>query len=204
MTREELDAQSKPELIEVILRQQTHIADLQAQIARLQQATQRNGPELADLATVPPGAGRFPSALRWLILAGLALTCSIAVLVTRFRPGMQLRVGQARDFEIGQVYRMHLPAQDESESDVPIFLVNDPVAGFLALHRRDTRSNCLVQWEADSQRFEDPCQGSTYARSGEYLAGPAPRGLDRYTVVVTESGEVQVDVSWLLSGPARP
>ena len=35
---------------------------------------------------------------------------------------------------------------------------------------------------------------------GDYLEGPAPRGLDRFAVIVTNDGSVEVDVSKLQMG----
>ena len=41
-----------------------------------------------------------------------------------------------------------------------------------------------------SQWFECPCHGSKYNTAGEYKLGPAPRGMDRFKVEVTETGDV--------------
>ncbi|HEY7401821.1 MAG TPA: Rieske 2Fe-2S domain-containing protein, partial [Actinomycetota bacterium] len=50
--------------------------------------------------------------------------------------------------------------------------------------------------------FECPCHGSKYNGAGEYQLGPAPRGMDRFTVKV-EGGNVLVDTSLIILGPPR-
>lgn len=63
---------------------------------------------------------------------------------------------------------------------------------------------CAVPWCQSSQWFECPCHGSRYNRWGEWTAGPAPRGLDRYASTIdTATGEFVVDLGTLLTGPAR-
>ena len=37
---------------------------------------------------------------------------------------------------------------------------------------------CHFNWVSDQKRFICPCHNSQYGIEGEYLAGPAPRGLD--------------------------
>jgi nitrite reductase/ring-hydroxylating ferredoxin subunit len=79
-------------------------------------------------------------------------------------------------------------------SPVRIFLVRDPNSGFLALYPRDTHSTCPIAWVESLYRFVDPCHGATYSRLGAYISGPAPRDLDRFAVIVSDDGEVMVNV----------
>jgi nitrite reductase/ring-hydroxylating ferredoxin subunit len=102
------------------------------------------------------------------------------------------------------VVAVQLPRPDRPDQFVPIFVVNDPVVGFLALHGRDPGSNCQMRWVPEVERIEDPCSGSKYTRTGEYLYGPSPRSLDRYPVTVSENGDIAVDLSGLQQGQPRP
>jgi nitrite reductase/ring-hydroxylating ferredoxin subunit len=100
-------------------------------------------------------------------------------LIDRVRHAWQLRFRPS----IGQV------------SPVPIFLVHDAGGVWLALYNRDTHSSCRMVWLPAVQRdaeelFVDPCHGSAYTRHGDYVKGPAPRGLDRFPVMVTSDGEI--------------
>ncbi|MEX2458653.1 MAG: ubiquinol-cytochrome c reductase iron-sulfur subunit [Actinomycetota bacterium] len=74
--------------------------------------------------------------------------------------------------------------------------------GLMALYQRCVHLGCRVPFCEQSQWFECPCHGSKYNRAGEYEDGPAPKGLDRFPVIV--SGDtVTVDTSQLKPGPTR-
>jgi cytochrome b6-f complex iron-sulfur subunit len=57
--------------------------------------------------------------------------------------------------------------------------------GLVALYQRCVHLGCRVPWCQSSQWFECPCHGSKYNRVGEKKAGPAPRGLDRFAIIVS-------------------
>lgn len=70
----------------------------------------------------------------------------------------------------------------------------------LALAQRCPHLGCRVPFCEATRRFECPCHGSMYDLGGEYLAGPAPRGMDRHPVAV-EDGRVLVDTRTVVQGP---
>ncbi|MBW4436501.1 MAG: Rieske 2Fe-2S domain-containing protein [Pleurocapsa minor GSE-CHR-MK-17-07R] len=47
-----------------------------------------------------------------------------------------------------------------------------------------THLGCLPKWVPNNDRFECPCHGSKFERSGRFIEGPAPRSLDRFPIVV--------------------
>ena len=65
----------------------------------------------------------------------------------------------------------------------------------MPLYQRCVHLGCRVPFCQQSQWFECPCHGSKYNTAGEYKLGPAPRGLDRFMVSVSETGDVLVDTS---------
>lgn len=71
-----------------------------------------------------------------------------------------------------------------------------------ALSQKCPHLGCHVPYCESSGRFECPCHGSVYDLAGEYIAGPAPRGMDRYEVTL-DGKNVVVDTSVLKSGPPR-
>lgn len=75
--------------------------------------------------------------------------------------------------------------------------------GLMALYQKCVHLGCRVPFCQTSQWFECPCHGSKYNEAGEYQLGPAPRGLDRFKVVVDAKGNVTVDTSNIITGPPR-
>ncbi len=73
--------------------------------------------------------------------------------------------------------------------------------GFVALYQKCPHLGCRVPWCKTSQWFECPCHGSQYNRVGEKKGGPAPRGMDRFTLSV-DGGVVVVDTGLVIPGPA--
>ena len=92
----------------------------------------------------------------------------------------------------------------DTVTDVPagrMFVVNANDYIF-ALSQKCPHLGCHVPYCESSGRFECPCHGSIYDLAGEYVAGPAPRGMDRYAVTF-EGENVVVDTGALQAGPAR-
>lgn len=56
----------------------------------------------------------------------------------------------------------------------------------VAIYQTCVHLGCRVPWCSPSQGFECPCHGSKYNAVGEYIAGPAPRNLDRFVVAVND------------------
>jgi cytochrome b6-f complex iron-sulfur subunit len=96
--------------------------------------------------------------------------------------------------------RFYLVAYDVDP--VPEEYVGIAGGGLMALYQRCVHLGCRVPFCEQSQWFECPCHGSKYNRAGEYQSGPAPRGLDRFPVIVA-GDTVTVDTSQLSRGPVR-
>ncbi len=69
-----------------------------------------------------------------------------------------------------------------------------------ALYWKCTHLGCRVPWCDTSGQFECPCHGSVFNRAGDYRAGPAPRGLDRFPIEI-QDGIVLIDTSTIIEGP---
>jgi cytochrome b6-f complex iron-sulfur subunit len=54
---------------------------------------------------------------------------------------------------------------------------------------------CAVEFSKEKNIFECPCHGSKYYRNGVNFAGPAPRPLNHFEVVLDDSGKLVVDTS---------
>lgn len=63
--------------------------------------------------------------------------------------------------------------------------------GIAALYKICTHLGCIYFWSDASKIFACPCHGSQFELDGKWIAGPAPRNLDRFAFeVLDESGQV--------------
>jgi cytochrome b6-f complex iron-sulfur subunit len=74
--------------------------------------------------------------------------------------------------------------------------------GVMPLYQKCAHLGCRVPFCASSKWFECPCHGSKYNGAGEYQLGPAPRGMDRFKIVMN-AGNITVDTSAVVLGPPR-
>lgn len=72
--------------------------------------------------------------------------------------------------------------------------------GVVALYQKCPHLGCRVPFCQTAQWFECGCHGSQYNRVGEKKGGPAPRGMDRFPVEVS-NGAVIVDTGIQVQGP---
>jgi cytochrome b6-f complex iron-sulfur subunit len=66
--------------------------------------------------------------------------------------------------------------------------------GIIALYQKCPHLGCRVPQCESSGWFECGCHGSQYNRVGEKKGGPAPRGMDRFAMVI-DGGSLSVDTS---------
>ncbi len=67
-----------------------------------------------------------------------------------------------------------------------------PRQGIMALYKVCTHLGCLYEWIPMTNRFECPCHGSKFALTGDYIAGPARRSLDRFVIqAVSPDGSIK-------------
>ncbi|HVN52056.1 MAG TPA: Rieske (2Fe-2S) protein [Acidimicrobiales bacterium] len=69
-----------------------------------------------------------------------------------------------------------------------------------ALSQKCPHLGCRVPYRDSSGRFECPCHGSVFDLGGEWITGPAPRGMDRYPLTLVK-GNLIADTSKLEPGP---
>ena len=96
-----------------------------------------------------------------------------------------------------------VPYEGQGTGDVDYEADGLAAQGVMPLYQRCVHLGCRVPFCQSSQWFECPCHGSKYNEAGEYQLGPAPRGMDRFTVQVDGSGNVLVDTSVVVLGPPR-
>ncbi len=73
----------------------------------------------------------------------------------------------------------------------------------LALSQKCTHLGCRVPYCDSSSRFECPCHGSVFNRAGDFLTGPAPRGMDQHPVEEGDDGLLYIDTGTLIEGASK-
>ncbi len=95
-----------------------------------------------------------------------------------------------KEGEFGGIFKFDpadLPETATAPLQVPSgrFWISHTENGLLALYGVCTHLGCLPKWEPGNFRFACPCHGSQYELNGEWITGPAPRGLDRFPMTLT-------------------
>jgi len=102
----------------------------------------------------------------------------------------KIKVGSLTDFADGT--STYVPAGR-------LFITN---AGgqLFALSQKCPHLGCRVPFCESSGRFECACHGSIFDLGGEWIAGPAPRGMDRLALAV-DGTSLQADTGAVTEGP---
>jgi hypothetical protein len=92
------------------------------------------------------------------------------------------------------------------DQDLNVFLVYDaPVDRAVALSGVSPHSTAgpeQILFCRSSEYFEATQHGEKFDRFGRYAVGPAPRGMDRFAVMVLD-GDVYIDEARVIPGPPR-
>ena len=74
---------------------------------------------------------------------------------------------------------------------------------WISLYQKCVHLGCTVPFRNDCSSFKCPCHGSHYNVDGEYLDGPAPRSLDRFSVAFSGT-DVNVNTGVINSSVPHP
>jgi cytochrome b6-f complex iron-sulfur subunit len=64
--------------------------------------------------------------------------------------------------------------------------------GVVAHYKVCTHLGCIYKWDDQAVRFACPCHGSQFQKSGDWIAGPAPRGLDRFALEAYDQNDTLI------------
>ncbi len=166
--------------------------------------------DAAQLGRVAARRKRVRAAMVMVVTVALAGAVALAVGVRASRsqhgrPPIAARVVtvEVADLRPGEVLETRYKVR-VGNLNAPVFVVDVPHEGVLALVGRSTSGGCRVEWvrapgyrrfESDPRvAFEDPCHGALYALNGDCLGGGCYRGLDR--VAATRTGtELRIDLN---------
>lgn len=79
------------------------------------------------------------------------------------------------------------------------FFVTRAKGELFAVSQKCPHLGCAVPFCEASGRFECPCHGSVYNLGGEWISGPAPRGMDKHPLQIAD-GRVIVNTAILEQG----
>ncbi len=105
-------------------------------------------------------------------------------------PPMKFKAGKPEDFPPGSV---------TLDVDQKVYIVRAKEGYFYALSAVCTHLGCITNWKADQGIIACPCHGSKFDRDGTKIAGPAPRPLQRFSMVLDDQGQLVVDKSVVVS-----
>jgi cytochrome b6-f complex iron-sulfur subunit len=107
-------------------------------------------------------------------------------------------------FPAGRLYVVEVDLSRPGAEDAYGEIAATASAGsMMALYQKCVHLGCRVPWCQSSQWFECPCHGSKYNKWGEWMGGPASRGLDRFPSQIDGSGNLVVATGTVVTGPAR-
>jgi cytochrome b6-f complex iron-sulfur subunit len=111
-------------------------------------------------------------------------------------------VREGEPFYVGSGRFYIVPYNGQPQGDVDYVGRGISAEGIMPLYQRCVHLGCRVPFCGQSKWFECPCHGSKYNTAGEYQLGPAPRGMDRFTMDIVD-GRVMVNTADLQLGPPR-
>ena len=94
-----------------------------------------------------------------------------------------------KEFPEGRFWLVNIGQKTLDDSRQPLDYPEGP--GVKALYKVCVHLGCLYKWVDTNDRFECPCHGSKYLKSGSRIDGPARRNLDVFIIEeISAAGEV--------------
>jgi len=136
------------------------------------------------------------------ITEGLGATFRVARLPDLLAADPDFARGYPYSFTAARSFLINVPAARALASGDVVQAPPPSATDLVALWRKCPHLGCMVPDLCESvKRFECRCHGSTFNILGEKLErGPAPRGMDRFAVLVERDGTVVIDTSQVLFG----
>ncbi len=94
--------------------------------------------------------------------------------------------GSEKDFSVGT-------ARMTQKDGQPILVIRVKEDSYTALSAICTHLGCIVKWDLNKKQIQCPCHAAVFGPDGQVVAGPPPRPLEQYQVLVA-GGEVMVKV----------
>lgn len=159
----------------------------------------------------PPGTGNAAGGSggvtrRQLLRQGMYGTIGLVFAQSAVGAGVMLWPRKVEGF--GGKVVVPVPLSSLRPEDPPLvvrqgkFYISRLPEGIMALYWKCTHLGCTVPWNEAEGQFHCPCHGSVFTRTGQNIAGPAPRPLDIMAVEV-DGDQIIVDTSKITRRPVH-
>ena len=107
--------------------------------------------------------------------------------VIQWRAPLHVRDAQLQLAQFTETGERTMNSYDEVTfpTDVTVVFSEELQAATVFL-RRSPHGGCLLLWDPDNEWVHDPCFGSKFALSGQYISGPSRRNLDQLPATVRD------------------
>jgi menaquinol-cytochrome c reductase iron-sulfur subunit len=100
-----------------------------------------------------------------------------------------MRLGPTSKVELGipTLFTFTIQTQTgwiENTDEISVYVLSTDGRTYIAMSNICTHLGCRVRWIAEQDQFFCPCHNGVFDISGNVVAGPPPRPLDRYDVKV--------------------
>jgi quinol---cytochrome c reductase iron-sulfur subunit, bacillus type len=107
-----------------------------------------------------------------------------------------MRLGPTSKVELGTPTLFSVKVKTQTgwivnEEEISVYVLTNDGRTYIAMSNICTHLGCHVRWIAEQNHFFCPCHNGEFDPSGNVIAGPPPRPLNRYDVKV-EAGQLYV------------
>ncbi len=100
-----------------------------------------------------------------------------------------MRLGPTSKVELGTptLFTFTIQTQTgwiENSEEISVYVLSTDGRTYIAMSNICTHLGCHIRWIADQNHFFCPCHNGVFDSSGNVVAGPPPRPLNRYDVKV--------------------
>ena len=157
---------------------------------------------MGDTVTKDPGSGREGNVSRrgfisWMSVGWITFAAAMGGFFSMigrfmfpnvlFEPAQSFKAGYPEDYQPNTVSTAF-----KAKQRVWIVRIDDRI---FAIWARCTHLGCTPNWLPGENKFKCPCHGSGFRMTGINYEGPAPRPLERISIVLADDGQLLLDKS---------
>jgi cytochrome b6-f complex iron-sulfur subunit len=129
----------------------------------------------------------------WFGFLGFLVSCIIITVIDFFKPKVLHETPMIFKAGLPEEYLLNAVSTKWIE-DQKVWLIRNE-KGLYALSAICTHLGCTPRWVNEDGLFKCPCHGSNFNINGDVIAGPAPSALRRFSIGLSENGQVVINKS---------